>query len=702
MQRSFWMWTILILTLVAVSSALPALAEEVTMKRLIEETIDFDRLGRVPSPEYHTYQFSSYDRRANLPNGPNWFGNSDGFGREPIPGVLRTIKKADKKGVGTYVLAEMDGPGAIVRCWTASGNRRGPGIHGQIRMYLDGQTDPVFDGPANDFLIDLWASLAKQHKLNSEGLTAGFTQRDACYCPITFNRNCRIEWTGNLNSVHFYHIEMRKYAEGTIVETFHPVQFDPLRELIKHVGAILADSARLPAPAGKIFPLTANLKPSRKKEVLKLEDRGGKIRELQLKLKAEDMNQALRQTVLEIYFDRASRPQVESPLGDFFAAAPGINPYKSLPMVVEPDGTMTCRFVMPFAQAAEIRVINRGKQPVELTGQAVVDQYKWDPKKDLHFYAHWRVNHEMQVPGRRGFDIPFAMLRGEGRFVGCSVHLMNPSPITVGNWWGEGDEKIFVDDDGRRPSFFGTGSEDYFNYSWSMPNLFEYAYFAQPRCDGPLCRGFVANNRFHILDDIPFYKRLDFFMEMIHHNVVDGLSFARISYFYARPGLVTDQMPLFAEDLRTPKSPANWVPKPHPERQPGVVFLQTEDMEGAKPWIESNPQWACGKAVAWKPKAEGDKLTLTFDAAKEGTYRMWLVVCRRANSGKFDVLVNGKRVRQTIDAFAPYRVILWADSLGGNIKLQKGPNTLTFVSRGKDPKSSGTVVTTDFIWFQPQ
>lgn len=33
-------------------------------------------------------------------------------------------------------------------------------------------------------------------------------------------------------------------------------------------------------------------------------------------------------------------------------------------------------------------------------------------------------------------------------------------------WWGEGDEKLFVDGE-KFPSTFGTGSEDYVGYAWA-------------------------------------------------------------------------------------------------------------------------------------------------------------------------------------------------------------------------------------------
>ena len=115
--------------------------------------------------------------------------------------------------------------------------------------------------------------------------------------------------------------------------------------------------------------------------------------------------------------------------------------------------------------------------------------------------------------------------------MGTSVYLMNPAamPTPYGNWWGEGDEKVFVDDD-RVPSIFGTGSEDYFNYSWSSPDIFVFPYCGQPRNDGPGNRGFVTNYRWHVLDSIPFKNSVRFYMELNSHERTPGMSYARIGY----------------------------------------------------------------------------------------------------------------------------------------------------------------------------
>ena len=61
------------------------------------------------------------------------------------------------------------------------------------------------------------------------------------------------------------------------------------------------------------------------------------VEQLTIKLKAVDMDKALRQTVLQVTCDGYPWPQVQSPVGDFFGAAPGVNPYQSLPFTVRPD-----------------------------------------------------------------------------------------------------------------------------------------------------------------------------------------------------------------------------------------------------------------------------------------------------------------------------------------------------------------------------
>jgi D-arabinan exo alpha-(1,3)/(1,5)-arabinofuranosidase (non-reducing end) len=688
-----------------------AQSKTVTTQSLLEEMIDLGRLSDLPSPAYKTVQFSSYDRSSKLPNGPGWFANADGFGREPIPAVLRTLKQAGADKVGTYVIAEVTGPGVLVRGWTA-GVRSG--MNGTIRMYLDNSKKPVFEGSATDFLVKLYPAMFKQHYSGMGGkpIGEGYTQRDAGYYPVAFATGCRVEWTGRLDRVHFYHIEFRKYARDTKVKTFQPRELVDDRKTIDRVASVLVDPSRQSLPKGKIIDIDTALIPGGTVELFGIDKKSGQVAWLELKLEADNLNDALRQTLLLGYFDKHSRPQIEAPLGDFFGAAPGINPYDSLPMKVEPDGTMICRFPMPFASSASFWAINKGSEKVSITGRVVIADKAWT-ESSMHFYAHWRVNHEMSITGdknltgllnRRGFDVPFVFAHGAGRFVGCSVHLMNPSRVSTGNWWGEGDEKIFVDDD-VAPSFFGTGSEDYFNYSWSSADLFIHAYFAQPRCDGPRTRGFVVNNRWHIIDDIPFNSHFTFLMEMIHHNELEGFSFARISYYYGKPGIFSDQTPIQPEDLRPPRAPENWMPG-RLGRQKNAEYTQFEDIKEAEGLILRDPFWAAGGLVAWQPRSDGEKLTLTFNVKRAGKYQVYYVMGLSPASGRCAVAINGKTIikrsgkERVLDLYTPYHTMA-RHFTPGKLNLPAGENTITFISRGRNEESRGNLIGADYLWIQP-
>jgi len=91
-----------------------------------------------------------------------------------------------------------------------------------------------------------------------------------------------------------------------------------------------------------------------------------------LSVEANDRDLALRQTVLHIAFDGHPAAQVQSPVDDFFGCAPGLTPYDSAPFTVRPDGTMECRYLMPFKKHAQIAFQNLGDQEVRAFGSEPV------------------------------------------------------------------------------------------------------------------------------------------------------------------------------------------------------------------------------------------------------------------------------------------------------------------------------------------
>jgi hypothetical protein len=392
---------------------------------------------------------------------------------------------------------------------------------------------------------------------------------------------------------------------------------------------------------------------------------------------------------------------VEAPLGDFFGAAPGINPFKSVPFSVEADGSMTCRFWMPFQRSARIAVENRGEEPLTVTGSALPADYAWSDGRSLHFRARWRVDHDMDASESQPQDVPYLLARGRGVLVGAAAMVMNPTsvPSSWGNWWGEGDEKIFVDDD-RSPSTFGTGSEDYFNYAWSSSRIFTHAFCGQPRNDGPANRGFVTNHRWQIVDALPFQERLDFFMELFSHEPVPGFSYARIAYHYADPEIVDDHMPLTDRDVELPRLPESWMPAGR-KYTDGTVFLQAEKIvEGQPPMsFEEGALWAGGRLLVWHPGEAGKELRLAVPVAKDGEYNIALTAARRPGAGSFSASLDGSPLdlngsAEAVELAVPHRT-LSRNFKSPSVKLAAGAHTLTLRSEG--PGDIGV----DFVWLRP-
>ena len=86
MQKKYLFISLIISLIFSISCGTGTSSKKtVTTGTLFEEMIDLVNLTYFPTPSYRTVQYSSFDRRSNLPAGPDWFANSDGFGKEPIP-----------------------------------------------------------------------------------------------------------------------------------------------------------------------------------------------------------------------------------------------------------------------------------------------------------------------------------------------------------------------------------------------------------------------------------------------------------------------------------------------------------------------------------------------------------------------------------------------------------------------------------------
>lgn len=591
----------------------PTSAQSVTTASLMSEMTDLAALAQFPSPAYVCKQFSSYDPASKSPD-KNWFANGD------CGHYLRIEERLGRK---EHVMMDATGPGAIVRIWSAN-------PAGTLRIYLDGAEQPVIQAPMSELLGGKFPGLPRP-------IAGEYSKGWNLYFPIAYAKSCKV--TSDKGGF-YYHVNYRTYAPGTTVETFSLEQLKTLSARIEKLGARLANPRGSDAElGGETRSFDIELKPG---ESVREEFSGAMaFTRTTVKLDSEDREAALRGIVVKVTFD--GQAAIETPLGDFFGSAPGVNPYAALPVGMTKEGEMYSHWFMPFKESAVIELVNHSKVAASLKGELALKENIWTDRT-MHFHAKWRT--QFDVPTRPMVDWNYLTAKGRGVFVGVAFAIDNP----VKDWWGEGDEKIFVDGESF-PSHFGTGTEDYYGYAWCYPALFFHAYHNQSRCDGPGNYGRTSVNRFHIIDAIPFTKDFKFDMELWHWHQTCKVNMAVVSYWYARPDATDTFAAIRATDAIVCPMPVYVVPKV-------AGAIEGETMKILKVTGRAEPQdWdgvSAGKHLWWHAGMKaGDTLVVAFDAPKAGKYRVLGRFLKAKDYGIHQLAINGQTAGAPIDFYNP-------------------------------------------------
>ena len=212
---------------------------------------------------------------------------------------------------------------------------------------------------------------------------------------------------------------------------------------------------------------------------------------------AKDGSANHQEMLLRIYYDGSKRPGVEAPLGDFLANSFGKrSEVISVPVVVEDADSYNCFWRMPFRKSARVEIVNQSRKKINLLYYNI-DWIKKDslPKDTPYFYAQYR----QEYPVEQGRDYVILETQGKGHYVGTVLSVRARSP----SWFGEGDEKIYIDGE-KKPSIWGTGTEDYFLSAWGLkttsPPYFGTPYFDQWGIVG----GHTSAYRWHVQDPLVF------------------------------------------------------------------------------------------------------------------------------------------------------------------------------------------------------
>jgi hypothetical protein len=521
----------LLLAIAGLVAVEPAAADTIVTDALVR-SVGWDtyrRLDLLPylSTDTQTLQVSSFDRTGGDFDAST--GNQNGSG-----GCLRLD--------GAWcVVAEDRGAGEIDSIWFTRDNGNVSAM-GTIRINLDGR--PVVNAPLQS-LVDgaLGAPFVFPLVANGEQSPGGVYIK----VPLPYRQSMQISVESKLQ---YYHVDYRHFPTADGVTTFNPAEpaFDVLAAL-RSAGTAdpkptpptaMRDDRTIDLPAGAAASIAKPTGP-------------GSISALRLRL-PEPADELLAGLRLRLIFD--GRTTVDSPLGEFFGAGLGASNVRSLMFasITQPGGWFSALWPMPFADTAEITVVNTTGTPARGIDTDVVTtpDSQWAPAlasgRAGYFTARSRAG-----PTALGRDWLFADERGHGKFVGVS-HTMRGSGIKTSfsdhaPYFLEGAERVYVDGSST-PQWYGTGTEDLYEGGWYFHNGTRYSdpLTGQPdqRTASGGCADYcVATYRLMLTDAIDYRSGIRFGIEHGKRNMVQP-DYSSTAFLYTQradatsPGDVID------------------------------------------------------------------------------------------------------------------------------------------------------------------
>jgi hypothetical protein len=389
--------------------------------------------------------------------------------------------------------------------------------------------------------------------------------------------------------------------------------------------------------------------------------------------------------LLRIYWDGSEKPGVEAPVGDFFANAFGKrNEVISLPVIVEDADSYNCFWHMPFRKSARIEIVNQGDKPVNLLYYNIDwVQKKSIPKETPYFYAQYN----QEYPVKKGSDYVLLDTKGKGHYVGTVLSVRTRSP----SWFGEGDEKIFIDGEAE-PSIWGTGTEDYFLSAWGLKKT-STPYFGVPYFDQwGIVGGHTSAYRWHVSDPLVFNTGIKVTFEHFGWISPDENpqfkstswneredDFSSVAFWYqtGTPSFTAqapggkerrlpslERMTAYARDFQAPQYHGS-----------GAVTGQQLDLYE-------------GQQLLYMPKQqEGAWIEIPFEVTKKEPLRLVLNMTKSYDFGRYQASLNGVKLGGPIDLYSTkveneeqHLLDFWPDP---------GKYTLRLECVGRNAQSSG-------------
>lgn len=400
---------------------------------------------------------------------------------------------------------------------------------------------------------------------------------------------------------------------------------------------------------------------------------------------------------LRAYYDDNPTPAVDAPVGDFFGVGHGFERSINSVMVRNSSSgrSRNSYWQMPFQKRLRLTITNEGRRRVANLYYHV-DWKKLPslPPDTLYFHARYR----QALPTLAGKPYEILSATGQGHYVGTVLNIIQ----NEAGWFGEGDEKFYVDG-AAAPNIEGTGTEDYFNDAWSFRTA-DALYTGVPIAEGTGVGARLGAYRWHVVDPVPFRKSLRFDIEHAGWTYKPDGSvrsafeeradlFSSVAFWYQR-GIAADQPAVPYGARRLPMGNARQI----------EVEQRSSDAVAERGKISVQPEVFWSKDLLFfEAEGPGSSITIPFDVPDDGRYELVAQLAHAPDYGIYTVELDGQSTASSAalehepganmgdkGRIDPYfsEIYVAEDHLIGWASLKRGRHTLRFVCVGKNSASS--------------
>lgn len=439
------------------------------------------------------------------------------------------------KGSRGNVMLDQRGPGCVYRIFMASLQSFFPSEW--VKIYFDGNPKPAIDMTVSQMFSGANAPFLAPLVENYRNSSGGYVS----YVPLCYHK--AIEITTNFD--RYYDIGYESYPPNADVKTWSPS--DSTAQLQAEWANATADP--ITTSGNTVDSGTVSLSPGVAKPLATIKG-SDSIQSIKLSIPGVTASARtaaatrLNHIWIRAYWDGAKTPNVDAPVGSFFAVGQlGSYPAHGLVAGMDANNELYMYLPMPFRSEAVIQLVDEGPQAIPDIGYEVQYRPFQSATGSFRDVGYFTTSYTTSSSVRVGRDVPILKAVGSGKLVGVTATLSGDRA----RLYLEGDERIYVDGS-LSPAFYGTGTEDFFNGAFD----FYYGPYSQPVSGNTAhvvtsTADKIAAYRFFLQDAISFRHGIVVTIQHGAYDNIAGTSAAMLAYYYERrasQAVLTDSLNL--------------------------------------------------------------------------------------------------------------------------------------------------------------